>query len=69
MQFCPCIDLHHGQVKQIVGSTLQDQLVVDDKGGAISNKKHRLKISRWVVQQQLMYIMVLKVLWTDAEWG
>jgi len=24
MKFRPCIDLHHGQVKQIVGSTLQD---------------------------------------------
>lgn len=24
MKFRPCIDLHHGQVKQIVGSTLSD---------------------------------------------
>ena len=24
MKFRPCIDLHHGQVKQIVGSTLKD---------------------------------------------
>ena len=24
MRFRPCIDLHHGRVKQIVGSTLRD---------------------------------------------
>lgn len=32
MEFRPCIDLHDGQVKQIVGSTLghQDQNVVEN---------------------------------------
>ena len=25
MKFRPCIDIHNGQVKQIVGGTLQDQ--------------------------------------------
>ena len=29
MKFRPCIDLHHGKVKQIVGGTLRD-----DEGSA-----------------------------------
>jgi len=29
MKFRPCIDLHNGQVKQIVGSSLQDELVTN----------------------------------------
>jgi phosphoribosylformimino-5-aminoimidazole carboxamide ribotide isomerase len=33
MQFRPCIDLHNGKVKQIVGSTLKD----DDPGGLQTN--------------------------------
>ncbi len=32
MKFRPCIDLHHGQVKQIVGGTL-----ADDGGGLVEN--------------------------------
>lgn len=30
MQFRPCIDIHNGQVKQIVGSTLADGLVIQE---------------------------------------
>ena len=33
MKFRPCIDLHSGQVKQIVGSTL-----IDDKQNALTAK-------------------------------
>ena len=30
MKFRPCIDLHNGQVKQIVGSTLTDNATDED---------------------------------------
>mmetsp|Transcript_7242 Transcript_7242/g.17661 ORF Transcript_7242/g.17661 Transcript_7242/m.17661 type:complete len:269 (+) Transcript_7242:109-915(+) len=34
MKFRPCIDLHNGQVKQIVGSTLTDATADDNTGNA-----------------------------------
>lgn len=37
MKFRPCIDLHAGQVKQIVGSTLKDAPTKDDKNLATTN--------------------------------
>lgn len=42
MRFRPCIDLHQGKVKQIVGSTLSD---VDDS--AVQTNFEALKPARW----------------------
>jgi phosphoribosylformimino-5-aminoimidazole carboxamide ribotide isomerase len=36
MKFRPCIDLHHGQVKQIVGSTLRDDDVKKDEDNPLN---------------------------------
>jgi len=38
MKFRPCIDLHNGQVKQIVGSTLRDDRPADVKTNFTSDK-------------------------------
>jgi phosphoribosylformimino-5-aminoimidazole carboxamide ribotide isomerase len=38
MRFRPCIDLHHGQVKQIVGSTLSDQSAVQPETNFVSGR-------------------------------
>ncbi len=37
MKFRPCIDLHNGKVKQIVGSTLGSTLGAGDRSGLITN--------------------------------
>ena len=37
MKFRPCIDLHCGKVKQIVGSTLRDETIEQSQQGAIQN--------------------------------
>ena len=42
MKFRPCIDLHDGTVKQIVGSTL-----VDDKPGSLKTNFTSEKPSSW----------------------
>lgn len=38
MKFRPCIDLHNGQVKQIVGSTLTDTITATDTSASNANK-------------------------------
>jgi phosphoribosylformimino-5-aminoimidazole carboxamide ribotide isomerase len=39
MKFRPCIDLHNGQVKQIVGSTLTDATTATDNDDSAGNTK------------------------------
>lgn len=39
MKFRPCIDLHNGQVKQIVGSTLTDATTATDNDDSADNTK------------------------------
>ena len=47
MKFCPCIDIHNGKVKQIVGSTLSDEKgtadenFVSDRGSAYYASMYR----------------------------
>jgi phosphoribosylformimino-5-aminoimidazole carboxamide ribotide isomerase len=52
MKFRPCIDLHNGQVKQIVGSTLTDH----NKGGEASSLNTNFETDRPASEYAKMYM-------------
>jgi len=48
MKFRPCIDLHEGVVKQIVGSSLADDSIPKPSDSNISNSKEDTLIENFV---------------------
>lgn len=54
MRFRPCIDIHAGQVKQIVGSTLQDK----DTESIVTNFTSALNAETYAKSRPLLHILI-----------